>query len=181
MIFLWFLAFLSWPVAEIWLFVEAGRAIGWLAALLITIATGAAGAVLMRIQGSAAMRRFLENADRGELPVETVVDGMGIFAAGLLLLLPGFLSDMLGLLLFIPPLRRRLTRWLFRRVLEARPFPRQAPPRQRPEGPRERPSPRGFRRSDDVVDAEFETIEPTPAEDEAEPRGRPGNSPWRRS
>jgi UPF0716 protein FxsA len=161
MVFLWFLVFLAWPVAEIWVFVSVGREIGWLAAVLLTFATSAAGSVLMRIQGFAAMNRFLEATERGELPVATVLDGMGIFIAGVLLLLPGFVSDALGLVLFIPPLRRRITAWLFRQILQSPAQPgrmRRGGFRPGPSGPPEK----GFRKSDNVVDAEFETIDPRP-------------------
>lgn len=159
MVFLWFLLFLAWPVAEIWIFIGVGREIGWLGAILLTFATSAAGSVLMRVQGFAAMNRFLQGAERGEMPVAAVIDGMGIFIAGVLLLLPGFISDALGLILFIPPVRRRITAWLFRRILQSpvsRDGIRRGGFRSRPAGPEAK----GFSRSDNVVDAEFETVDP---------------------
>ncbi len=160
MIFVWFLLFLAWPVAEIAFFIQTGQAIGWIWAILLALGTSIAGSVLMRIQGMTALNRFLEGAERGEMPVAAVLDGMGIFAAGALLLLPGFLSDLVGLLLFIPPLRRRLIGFMFRRLLQ-NPVPqgggpRRAPFGRRPAGPRDR----GPHRSDNVIDAEFETVEP---------------------
>jgi UPF0716 protein FxsA len=161
MVFLWFLLFLAWPVAEIWVFIELGRSIGWLWAILLTIATSLAGSVLMRIQGVSALNRFLESAERGELPVATVLDAVGIFIAGVLLMLPGFLTDIIGLLLFIPPLRRGLTAWLFRQILQS-PASREGI-RRGGFGRRPAASPKeGFRKSDNVVDAEFETLEPGP-------------------
>lgn len=179
MLFLWFLLFVSWPIAEIAIFVEVGQAIGWLATILLTIATGVAGTYLMQIQGFAAMNRLLESADKGEPPVGPVLDGIGIFTAGVLLLLPGFLTDVVGLLLFIPPLRRRLIAWLLFRAARkggARP--------QRPASdgfrPRTAPGKGGFRKSGDVIDAEFETVEPAKkpkSGDETLPDGR---SPWQR-
>ncbi len=167
MLFLWFLLFLCWPVAEIWAFIEIGRWMGWPEAILLAITTSIAGSILMRVQGFSAMSRFLEDVDRGELPVATVLDGMGIFLAGVLLMLPGFLSDVLGLLLFVPPLRRLLTVWLFRQILRS-PVSREGV-RRTAGGGGSGPAPRqgdpgkgGFRRSDNVVDAEFETVEPRP-------------------
>lgn len=184
MIFLWFLIFLSWPIAEIALFVEAGQTIGWAATILLTIATSIAGTFLMRLQGYRAMSRFFESADKGELPVDAVLDGMGIFTAGLLLLLPGFLSDAIGLLLFIPPLRRRLVARMLGQFTGGG-------MRRRPQsGPPPRPRTAGFRRSGDAIDAEFETIEPKRPPGEAPQSsaspadgasGTNGNSPWRRS
>jgi UPF0716 protein FxsA len=159
MVFLWFLLFLGWPAAEIWIFIAVGHAIGWLNAIALTIVSSIAGSMLMRVQGFAAMNRFLQGVERGELPVATVLDGMGIFIAGALLLMPGFLSDILGLVLFIPPVRRRLTAWLFRQILQS-PVRRQSAGRGGP-GPRPASSrPGNLRRSDNVVDAEFETVEP---------------------
>jgi UPF0716 protein FxsA len=158
MFFLWFLLLLAWPAAEIAVFIFVGQHIGWLQAILLTLATAVAGTVLMRIQGFATLNRFLQDADRGELPVATVLDAMGIFTAGLLLLLPGFLSDILGLLLFIPPLRRWLIRWLFRQILKS-PGPREGL-RRGGFGSRAGPRSDGFRKSDNVIDAEFETVRP---------------------
>lgn len=159
MFILWFLLFLSWPVAEIAIFVQVGQAVGWIGAILLTIVTAVAGSVLLRVQGFSAMHRFMAAAEKGESPVGAVLDGMGIFAAGLFLLLPGFISDALGLLLFIPPLRRWLIALMFRQVLQGGVLSgqgRRASPFQRP-GTGERT---GFRKSENVVDAEFETLDP---------------------
>lgn len=178
MLFLWFLLFVSWPIAEIAIFVKVGNAIGWASAILLTIATGVAGAYLMRVQGFTVMNRILQSADRGEPPVAPVLDGIGIFTAGMLLLLPGFLTDLLGILLFIPPLRR----WLIARLLfRARPASGERfrqPQGDRPGAP-PGPGKGGFRKSDNVIDAEFETVEPAK---KPGPDGEPltgGRSPWR--
>jgi UPF0716 protein FxsA len=186
MFILWFLLFLSWPVAEITLFVQVGDAIGWLPTILLTIATAIAGSVLLRIQGLATMNRLLAAAEKGESPVGPALDGMGIFVAGLLLLLPGFLSDAIGLLLFVPPLRRWLIAFVFRRVLQGGTHP--AGERTSRFGAGGRGDGGGFRKSDNVVDAEFETVDPDAS------RKAPGtlldggknggskpdpNSPWR--
>jgi UPF0716 protein FxsA len=163
MIFVWFLLFLAWPVAEIAFFVEVGQAIGWAWAILLAIGTSIAGSVLMRIQGVTALNRFLQDSEKGELPVAAVLDGMGIFVAGVLLLLPGFLTDFIGLLLFVPPVRRRLIGFMFRQLLR-RPATqwqtRRAPFGRGPAGPSPRERGQGFRRQEDVIDAEFETLDP---------------------
>lgn len=185
MFFLLFLLLLSWPVIEIAIFVQIGQSIGWVAAILLTIVTAIAGAFLMRIQGFRAMARFLEGAQKGELPVAAVLDGMGIFTAGLFLLLPGFISDFFGILLFIPPLRRWLTGWVFRQVLQGKPAGQR--PRSSPLRPRGEPQTAGMRKSDNVVDAEFESIEPERPDKPDSLTGKPQNgkpgpvdpSPWR--
>jgi UPF0716 protein FxsA len=162
MVFLWFLLFLGWLFAETWIFIELGQAIGWIPTILLGIATSFVGTLLMRAQGFNAINRFLEGTRHGELPVSAMVDGFGISLAGVLLMLPGFLSDAVGLLLFVPPVRRLLTAWLFRQILRS-PAPsraRSAPGSGRRSGAE--PGGRGFRRADNVIDAEFETIEPRP-------------------
>ena len=187
MIILWFLLFLSWPVAEIAIFVQMGQAIGWLATIGLTLATAVAGTFLLRMQGFAAMNRFLAAAERGESPVGPVLDGMGIFVAGLFLVLPGFISDAIGLLLFIPPLRRWLITLMFRQALQGglhRQAPRAGPFRRRPDAPGKG----GFRKADNIVDAEFETLAPEvkprkpaafpPGDKEDDSKPDP-NSPWR--
>ena len=188
MFILWFLLFLSWPVAEIAIFVQVGQAIGWLGAILLTVMTAMAGTVLLRMQGFSAMNRFLAAAEKGESPVGPVLDGMGIFVAGLFLLLPGFISDVIGLLLFIPPLRRWLIALMFRQVLQGgiyRPGPRSGP--SRPARDAGKP---GFRKADNVVDAEFETLDPDGTGKKpgalsgngADGSSKPDpNSPWRSS
>jgi UPF0716 protein FxsA len=193
-----FLIFIILPIAEIAVFIEAGRLIGVLPTIALTIGTAIAGSVLMRMQGFTALTRFVQSLGRGEMPVTPVIDGVGILMAGLLLLTPGFVTDLMGFLLFIPPIRRTLARWLINKAIargrvHIRTFGNfgsfgQAPPEPPPSGPS---SPRGgggggggFRKADDVVDADFETIDPDeggkgePLRPE-ETNARRTNSPWK--
>jgi UPF0716 protein FxsA len=188
-----FLFFLAVPIAEIALFIQAGELIGTLPTIAITIGTAIAGSFLMRVQGFAALNRFAEAAGRGAMPVTPVVDGIGILAAGLLLLTPGLLTDTIGLLLFIPPVRRGLARWFFRRAVESGKVRFAAFGQSATHGSAPRYSgstASGFKKpgNDNVVDAEFETISPdqesadaTPLDDE---RGEASkdrkDTPWRR-
>lgn len=193
MLLVLFLIFIVLPIAEVAAFIEAGRLIGVLPTILITIGSAIAGSLLMRIQGLATVNRLMQSLDKGEMPVTPVVDGMGIMAAGLLLLTPGLISDVIGFLLFIPPLRRGLAKWLFRKGLQSgtvniRTFRRGGAGAPGPGSkPRGRPT---FVKSDDIVDAEFETIDPAegksasgPTEDDdKETGGKPKRgSPWRKS
>ena len=107
---------LAWPLAEIAAFVVVGSHIGVLATIALVIATSIAGGMLMRVQGLGALRRIQDVTERCELPGRELVHGAMILLAGLLLLLPGFLTDMLGILLFIPPLRDAVWRMLRGRV-----------------------------------------------------------------
>ena len=99
------LLFVVVPIAEIYLLIQVGQAIGpwWTIALLI--ADSILGSMLLRAQGRAAWRRFGEAMQAGRVPAREVIDGALVLAGGVLLITPGFLSDVLGLLLLIPPTR----------------------------------------------------------------------------
>ena len=103
------------PIAELALIIQVGEAIGvwWTIALLI--ADSVLGSVLMRSQGRAAWRRFNLAATEGRVPAREVLDGVLVIFGGALLLTPGFISDILGLLLLLPPTRAVARRILVRR------------------------------------------------------------------
>jgi UPF0716 protein FxsA len=93
------------PIAELALIIQVGQAIGvwWTIALLI--ADSLLGSMLMRSQGRAAWRRFNQTTAAGRVPAREVLDGVLVIFGGALLLTPGFISDILGLLLLLPPTR----------------------------------------------------------------------------
>ena len=102
--------------AEIAAFVAVGRAIGVLATLALTAASMLAGGILVRVLGVDALRRAEASLARGESPVGAVFDAAAVALAGVLLILPGFLSDGLALLLLIRPLRNFFGALLWRRL-----------------------------------------------------------------
>ena len=103
-----FILFLLIPVVEIWLFVKVGALIGaWQTAGLV-VAMAIIGAALVRVQGFAVLERARATLAAGEFPTNELLDGLFVLIAGFLLITPGFFTDFLGILLFIPPLRRRL-------------------------------------------------------------------------
>jgi UPF0716 protein FxsA len=110
------LLFIVVPIAELAVVIQVGQAIGvwWTIALLI--ADSILGSVLMRAQGRATWRRFNETLHAGRVPAREVVDGGLVMFGGLLLLTPGFITDILGLLLLIPPTRAVVRRVLQRRI-----------------------------------------------------------------
>ncbi|HSM18867.1 MAG TPA: FxsA family protein, partial [Hyphomicrobiales bacterium] len=110
------------PLIEIALFVVIGGRIGLLATIAVVVVTALAGAALLRIQGLEVIAQARRSAEEGHMPIQPVVDGLFLFAAGLLLLTPGFLTDAIGFLLFVPPLRRRLAAWIWRRLLASDSF-----------------------------------------------------------
>ena len=105
--------FLLFPLAEIACFILVGRRIGLFPTLSLVILSGVAGVLLMRLQGLGTLAKLRETARRGESPGRQVLDTAMIVVAGLLLLIPGFLSDIIGILLFLPPVRT----WLWNRLI----------------------------------------------------------------
>ena len=106
------LTFIGLPLLEIFVFFEVGGAFGLGVALILTLMTGLAGIFLIRAQGLSTVFRVREALNRGEVPIHAVFDGACQLIAGVFLVVPGFITDSLGLLLFAPALRRFLMAWL---------------------------------------------------------------------
>lgn len=108
------------PTLEIWLFVKAGQGIGWIPTILFCILTGVGGAWLARQQGLRVFQMAQMQMSQGQLPGDAILDGICVFAGGLLLLTPGFLTDIFGFFLLFPGTRiiarRLLKNWLFRKI-----------------------------------------------------------------
>jgi len=111
-----FLAFLLIPLIEIACFIMIGSAIGLWPTLLGVLVTAVAGSLLLRFQGISIVNDIRATMGRGELPARSLADAMMIGLAGILLLTPGYFTDLLGLLLLIPPVRTALYAWLRSRV-----------------------------------------------------------------
>lgn len=114
------LVFIVVPLLELFVIIEVGRWIGAVPTILILLADSVVGAVLLRAQGRAAWRRFnLALAER-RIPHRETFDGALVIFGGALLLTPGFITDVLGLVCLIPPsrdlIRRALTRVVRRRL-----------------------------------------------------------------
>jgi len=107
--------FIVVPIAELYVLWQIGSAIGILPTIALLILDSVLGAALMRSQGRAAWMRFNRALAEGRVPGREVLDGALVIFGGALLLTPGFLSDILGLILLLPP-----TRALVRRVIVAR-------------------------------------------------------------
>lgn len=102
-------------LVELFLFVQVALWIGFLPMVMLAVATSLAGMMLMQLQG-VALRQRLSLALAGKLPAPTLLQGgMGWFGA-LLLIIPGFLTDILGLVCLIPGIRRRLVRYFLTRL-----------------------------------------------------------------
>lgn len=110
------------PIVEIALFIEVGGWIGVWPTILVVIATALAGTALLRAQGIATLARAQASLERNEAPVAEAFDGICLLLAGVLLLTPGFATDALGLLLFVPAVRRAIRAWLWKRLRESERF-----------------------------------------------------------
>jgi UPF0716 protein FxsA len=108
-----FLAFIGVPLVEIAVFIKVGGWIGLWPTLAIIILTAFLGTTLLRRQGLATLARAQQEMAAGRMPVRELFDGVCVLAAGALLLTPGFVTDALGLALFIPAVRRTVGRWLW--------------------------------------------------------------------
>ncbi|MFL6136794.1 MAG: FxsA family protein [Frankiaceae bacterium] len=117
------LAFLVVPIAEIYVILQIGHAIGGWQTLGLLIAWSALGAWLVRREGRRAWDALRSAAADGRLPGREVADGALVLAGGVLLLTPGFITDAVGLLLVLPftrPLARRaVVGWAARRARRA--------------------------------------------------------------
>lgn len=108
--------FLAVPLTEIAVFVLVGSKIGVLPTIGLVILTAVAGSVLLRWQGFNALARIQNELAAHRVPGKEMVQGVMILLAGFLLLTPGFVTDTLGLLLFIAPVRDAVWRFLSSRV-----------------------------------------------------------------
>lgn len=108
--------FIGVPIAELFVIIKVGEAIGVFPTLAILIADSVLGSVLLRSQGRAAWRRLGEALTARRPPAREVMDGALIVFGGALLITPGFLSDLLGLLLLLPPSRAVVRRLLARHL-----------------------------------------------------------------
>jgi len=106
------------PLVELYLILLVGRQLGALPTAAAIFLTGAAGAWLARRQGFDLLRRIQGEMARGEIPAGELLNGAMILAGGILLLTPGFCTDLFGLLLLLPATRdlfkHSVRRWLQR-------------------------------------------------------------------
>jgi UPF0716 protein FxsA len=107
------LLFIVVPIAELYVIIKVGELIGVFPTLILLLADALLGSWLLKHQGRGAWRRFNEALGARRFPGREVVDGALIIVGGTLLLTPGFLTDILGAFLLIPP-----TRAIARRLLK---------------------------------------------------------------
>jgi len=151
------------PIIEISVFIQAGELIGLWPTLIIVILTALMGTALLRRQGLATLQRAQDSMNAGRPPVAELFDGLCLFVAGLLLLTPGFVTDAVGLLLFVPLFRTFILGGLIRRlsVSMSADFHGNGQP--------------GARNAHDatIIEGEYHEVRPDPAPDDPENKLRP--------
>lgn len=162
------------PILEIVGFIQVGDWIGAGPTIGLLALSAVVGVLLVRHQGLASLTRAQAAAARGEVPIGTVLDGFCAVLAGILLIIPGFLTDILGIALLIGPLRRGIGRWLLGRMGAGMPVFTTAGrpgfgagnfgtggfggPGFGAEGPRQADDP--FRPAPGVIDADYRDVTP---------------------
>jgi len=112
--------FIVVPLAELYVIIQVGQTIGVLVTLALLVLISVVGAWLAKREGLGVLRRIQRSIDAGRVPGTELVDGFLILLAGALMLTPGFLTDILAILLLLPPtravVRRQLRRAFARRI-----------------------------------------------------------------
>jgi len=106
------LAFLLLILGEITVYIQVGEAIGVPATLGLTLFGMVVGVTLLRAHGVATLMRVRAEIEAGRTPTRSIVDGAMLAVAALLIILPGFITDTLGVLLFVPAVRAAVWRAL---------------------------------------------------------------------
>ena len=122
-----FLAALLFFAAEVVAFVAVAHAIGFLWALLLLIVVSALGPFVVRRVGLGVLAHTQERLGRGEIPTRELLDGLVILIGGVMICVPGFIGDALGLLLMIGPVRHVLIRMVGHRLARRAPAPPATP------------------------------------------------------
>ncbi|MCX4186356.1 FxsA family protein [Methylophaga sp. OBS4] len=109
-----FLLFLIIPLVEIYFLIQVGKVIGAGWTVFLVVGTAVIGAFLLRLQGFSTLQRAQTVMARGELPAVEMLEGLTLLISGALLLTPGFVTDALGFLLLIPPVRQSMIRQILK-------------------------------------------------------------------
>lgn len=110
------------PVTELYILIEVGKKIGSLTTIGIIILTGIIGAYLVKSQGFMILRKIQNDLNEGIMPGDSLIQGAIILAGGILLLTPGFVTDIVGFIFLIPVSRnivkKYLLKWLQGKIKE---------------------------------------------------------------
>ena len=173
------LAFIAIPLIEIAVFIEVGGFVGLWWTLAIVVGTAMGGTYMLRRQGLSTLRRAQLQMAEGRMPLREVFDGLCLLVAGIMLLTPGFVTDLAGAILLLPPIRLFLSRLVARHIaasgqFQGHTFGGPGSPVQPPPG---RPRP-GYddHKDHDIIDVSFEEITPDDPAPINDRRGKPGEN-----
>ena len=121
----WAIIFLLLPLLELYLLVKIAQVIGAAATVGLVVFTAVLGALLLRHQGLATLDSVRKTMQRGEAPAQPLLEGLMVLLGSVCLMIPGPITDVVGALALVPPVRR----WLVSRF-----FHRFGPPGGRPPG-----------------------------------------------
>jgi UPF0716 protein FxsA len=110
------LLFIVIPIAELYVILKVGDLIGILPTIALLVADSLLGSWLLKSQGRTVWRRFQATMQAGRVPHREVFDGVLVIFGGAFLITPGFLTDIVGLTLLLPPTRSVIRRFLVRRL-----------------------------------------------------------------
>jgi UPF0716 protein FxsA len=113
-----FLCFTLIPVIELYLLIKIGTVIGGLNTIVVVILSGLLGAWLARLEGLNTLTKLRLNLEQGLMPAEELLDAFIIFIAGMVLITPGFITDITGLLLLWPFTRNKFKRIIRKKLDE---------------------------------------------------------------
>jgi UPF0716 protein FxsA len=102
------------PVTELYILIEVGKKIGSLTTIGIIILTGIIGAYLVKDQGFMILKKIQNDLNEGIMPGDSLIQGVIILAGGILLLTPGFVTDIIGFIFLIPVSRRVVKKYLLK-------------------------------------------------------------------
>ena len=103
-----FLLIISIPLIEIYLFIKIGSQIGAFNTISLILITAVIGVIYARYEGFNTLRSGISQLVRNEVPIYEIISGAAIAFAALLLIIPGFATDLIGLVLIFPPTRKLL-------------------------------------------------------------------------
>ena len=128
-LFLLLLLFVGIPLTELYFLIQVGAEIGAIPTITLTVFTAVLGGMMVRVQGFSTLLRVRDALSREEMPALEILEGAVLLVTGVMLLLPGFITDAIGFILLIPPIRRALLLYLLKHsgILQRQ------PPFQQPE------------------------------------------------
>jgi UPF0716 protein FxsA len=103
------------PLLELYILIKIGGYLGAFQTVALVVLAALLGIVLVRLEGLRTLQKIRQSLSQGIVPAEEMVDGVLIFVGGILLIIPGVLTDLFALVLFIPYTRTIFKRWLRRR------------------------------------------------------------------